>query len=163
MSLYFNPNILGIDIKCFKNQNKVSIGTCWPYQTPLQSLNRRSRSTFSHWSKKNISREFFAVASAKGLQVYSIRIKLRTEINKYKYENFNSFAIDKTSLLCSSKNFSSIIQEMFERTTIDKSDFNKVTFLHGFSPIDLLRHLPMSGYLCLGFGTIERYWHCSNL
>ena len=31
------------------------------------------------------------------------------------------------------------MQEMFKRTTIGKSDFNKVTFLHGFSPIDLLR------------------------
>ena len=94
------------------------------------------------------------------LKVYgfnSIRIQLRTEINKYKDENFNSFAIDKTSPLCSSKKFSSIIQEMFKRKTIDKSDFNKVTFLHGFSLIDLLRDLPMSGYLCLGFGTIERY------
>ena len=49
------------------------------------------------------------------------------------------------------------MQEMTKRTTIDKSDFNKVTFLHGFSPIDLLRDLPMSDYLCLGLRTIERY------
>ena len=49
------------------------------------------------------------------------------------------------------------MQEMFKRTTIDKSNFSKVTFLHGFSPNDLLRDLPMSGYLCLGFRAIERY------
>ena len=45
-------------------------------------------------------------------------------------------------------------RKLLRKTTIETSDFNKVIFFpHGFSPVDLPRGLPMSGYLCLGFRT----------
>ena len=49
------------------------------------------------------------------------------------------------------------MHEMLKITTIEKNDFNTVTFLHGFSIADFLRAIPMRGYLCLEFRIIDRY------